>query len=270
MECHCEITDMNDNSNDDDSDSNSNNNNNNAGPADHPLTLERISSIRMSLSLGAPVLDDSEGYHEYVSKSNDRYQSVTTMLGRTKPAKDRASLQRWKDGEPAHDYIARNAARIGTESHALIEDFLRKQHGSGGRPAEKLPRPSLLAKAHLDNLKPYLQKITDVIATEQPLKSDTMRLAGTADCIARYDGVLSIIDFKTKRSEQRAAYMTDYFIQTACYARMFGEMTGQKITQGVILASTEANTRHHYVISTAAYEDDLDRRLDLYRGQRDT
>ena len=250
--------------NDDSNGNDDSNDNNNAGPAGHPLTLERISSIRIKLSQTAPALDDSEGYHVYVSKGNDRYPSVTTMLSRTRSKEARASLQRWKDGEPAHDYIMRNAAKIGTESHALIEDFLKRQYNTGNNPVKKLPKPSLLAQAHLANLQPYLQKITVIIATEQPLMSYRMRLAGTADCIGMYDGVLSIIDFKTKRSEQKISYMDDYFLQANCYARMFEEMTGQKITQGVILASTEVNTRHEYIRKNTDTDEVLDKRLYEY------
>ena len=48
-----------------------------------------------------------------------------------------------------------------------------------------------------------------------------MKLAGTSDCVATYDGELSIIDYKTKRSNQREEWMTDHFIQGTAYAQMF-------------------------------------------------
>ena len=38
-----------------------------------------------------------------------------------------------------------------------------------------------------------------------------MKLAGMSDCIGKYDGELSIIDYKTKRSNQQEEWMTDSF-----------------------------------------------------------
>ena len=66
-----------------------------------------------------------------------------------------------------------------------------------------------------------------------------MKLAGTSDCIATYDGELSIIDYKTKRSNQREEWMTDHFIQGTAYAQMFKELTGIQVKQVVILVSSE-------------------------------
>jgi hypothetical protein len=75
--------------------------------------------------------------------------------------------------------------------------------------------------AHFNNLIPFLQKINDIHGTELRLYSNKMKLAGTSDCIAKYDGELSIIDYKTKRSNQQEEWMTDHFIQGTAYSEMF-------------------------------------------------
>ena len=64
-------------------------------------------------------------------------------------------------------------------------------------------------------------------------------MAGRVDCIAEYNGVPSIIDFKTSRSERSDDWNLDYYIQTSAYAEMFEERTGTPIEQIVILVVTE-------------------------------
>ena len=44
---------------------------------------------------------------------------------------------------------------------------------------------------------------------------------GRVDCIAEYNGVPSIIDFKTSKSERNDDWNLDYYIQASAYAEMF-------------------------------------------------
>ena len=48
-----------------------------------------------------------------------------------------------------------------------------------------------------------MQKIDNIYAQECGLYSDKYKVAGRVDCIAEYDGILSIIDFKTSTSERK-------------------------------------------------------------------
>jgi len=91
-----------------------------------------------------------------------------------------------------------------------------------------------------------------------------MKLAGTADCIAGYNGKLSIIDYKTKRSKQREEWMTDYFLQTTAYAKMWKEITGQHIEQLVILVSSEQDTFQEFISQPQKHYNMLDQRLTLF------
>ena len=69
------------------------------------------------------------------------------------------------------------------------------------------------------------------------LHSDILRVAGTVDCIAEYNGVLSVIDFKTSRKPKREEWIEDYFIQAFFYSAAFFEMTGALPEQIVILVA---------------------------------
>ena len=96
------------------------------------------------------------------------------------------------------------------------------------------------------------------------MHSDNMLLAGTADCIAEYNGILSVIDYKTKRSDQKEEWLTDYFIQCTAYAIMFKELTGIEVNQIVILVSSEKNTRAEFIKDPNDFKDQLKERLELF------
>jgi len=204
------------------------------------------------------ILDDSTGAHIYTTPEGVKLRSVTTMLNKTKATKDKKQLTAWRDrvGKPVAQYIINTAAIIGTETHRLNENYINMERDSCNY--------SLLSYAHHEKFIPYLNKIKDVFGVEPKLFSSEMGLAGTADLVAEYDGKLSIIDYKTKRSKQKKEWMIDYFIQTTAYAKMWEELTGQPIEQLVILASSEQNTLQEFISEPANYYNALAQRLILF------
>ena len=104
--------------------------------------------------------------------------------------------------------------------------------------------------------------ITDVYAQEICLYSDKYRVAGRADCIANYQHQLSVIDFKTSTNERKDSYNENYYIQTAAYASMFEEITGQPINQIVILVVTENGTVQEFIKDKKDYIPLLEETLD--------
>ena len=197
--------------------------------------------------------DDS---HYYQTPTGDVFPSITTILQKTMSAEKQESLQSWKDQETAAQYITEESAIIGTQTHKLIENHL-----NGITQTDEV---RLLSVAHFNNLLPFIQKINDIHGTELRLYSNEMKLAGMSDCIAKYDGELSIIDYKTKRSNQQEEWMTDHFIQGAAYAAMFKELSGIEVKQVVILVSSEKNTRMEFVKNTEEYKDLLTQRLNQF------
>ena len=201
-------------------------------------------------------LIERDNAHFYQTPTGEIYPSITTILHETMSIEKKEGLQNWKDQEIAADYITQEAATIGTETHQLIENYIND--------VRQTDEVRLLSVAHFNNLIPFLQKINDVHGTELRLYSNTMKLAGTSDCIAKYDGELSIIDYKTKRSNQKEEWMTDHFIQGTAYAQMFKELTGIEIKQVVILVSSEKNSRMEFVKNTSDYKKLLTQRLNQY------
>ena len=62
-----------------------------------------------------------------------------------------------------------------------------------------------------------------------------LSVAGTVDCVAEYNGKLSVIDFKTSKKTKKEEWIDDYFIQAFFYAAAFFEMTGAIPEQIIIL-----------------------------------
>ncbi len=117
---------------------------------------------------------------------------------------------------------------------------------------------------HYDNLYKYIKKINNIAGIELILYSKSLNIAGTADCVAEYDGVLSIIDYKTKRSPQRVEWLEDPFIQATAYSVMFEELTGTKVPQIVILVSDEKGGSAEFVKNPENYKEKLLTRIRLY------
>lgn len=201
-------------------------------------------------------LIEKDDGHYYQTPSGAIYPSITTILQKTQTLEKQQSLQNWREQEIASDYITREASIVGSETHKLIENYL-----NGEEIFEKL---RLLSEAHFNNLLPFVNKINDIHGIELRLYSDKMKLAGTSDCIAKYDGTLSIIDYKTKRSNQKEEWLTDYFIQATSYGIMFKELTGIKVEKIVILVSSEKNTRMEFIKNPDDYLDLLEQRIDQY------
>ena len=215
------------------------------------------SHYKAMLESHAPVLLDRDDGHWYQPPiAGNVYPSISTVLSATMPASKREGLAAWKAGEPAHRYITDTAKSVGLQLHQIIEDHLR-----GNLSLEQF---DLLPAAHFHNLETYLGKISDVVCIEQRMYSQKMRVAGTTDLIAEYDGVLSVIDYKTKRKPQTDGYMYEYYLQTACYAQMFKEITGRDIGQLVILVSSEKNTRQEFIKPCDEYVEPMLERLEQY------
>jgi len=167
----------------------------------------------------------------YVTPEGKLFPSITTVLN----VRKREGLAEWRKrvGEDVANYISRTAATRGTKVHQMCEDFLNNHE------VEKDNR-EFLPYCLFQQLKPHLEeKVNNIYAQECGLWSDKYQVAGRVDCIAEYNGVPSIIDFKTSRSSRNDEYNESYYIQASAYAEMFEERTGTSIDQIVILVVTE-------------------------------
>ena len=88
---------------------------------------------------------------------------------------------------------------------------------------------------------------------ESALWSDDIFIAGRVDCVAEYDGKLSIIDFKGSTKEKKESYIQGYFEQTTLYSIMYREVYGENISNIVIMITAEDGSSQIYQKSPREY-----------------
>ena len=174
------------------------------------------------------------------------YPSITTVLGIQK----KAQLQEWRDkiGEKVANWEMGRAARRGKATHLLIEQYIK-----GLTPSERGVLPLGLFRL----IKPYVDQIDNIHCLETIMYSKKLTIAGQVDCIAEYNGKLSVIDFKTANKERKEDWIENYFLQTTAYAIMYEEIFGKPIEQIVILLAAEDGTVQSYTRDKKDYQDKL-------------
>ena len=191
------------------------------------------------------------GKRWYKIPNGELYPSVTTVTGWEK----RAFFAEWRKNNPEESKLALSR---GTSFHTLVEDYLNNDekflHGHSSDCMQMFEQ----FKSLLDG------KISNIRAQEVPLYSNTLRLAGRVDCVADYDGTLSIIDFKTSKAEKKEEWVESYFAQATAYAIMWKEMTGETIDQIVILISSMDGSSQEFVKKPVKYVPVLKKMIDGY------
>ena len=188
----------------------------------------------------------TDGVRLYETPEGNKYPSITTVLS----VRNKKGLFEWRKrvGEDVANYVARKAATRGTHVHHMCEDYLNNDFD------EEKHKKKFLPYVLFNQLKEsVLQKIDNIYAQECGLYSDKYKVAGRVDCIAEYDGKLSIIDFKTSSKERSDAWNESYYIQASAYAEMFEERTGIAIDQICILVVTEDGIVQDFVKNKAEY-----------------
>jgi len=171
---------------------------------------------------------EKNGIRYYVTPDGNHYPSITSVLAQ----QENLGLEAWKAkvGEKEAKRISQDSARIGTAVHQMAEFYLSNY-------IIKLKDEDKKIVDTFNRLRFLLGNINNIVGLEIPLFSDLLRVAGTTDCIAEYNGKLSIIDFKTSRRPKKEEWIDDYYMQTFAYKLMFEEMTGIEIQQIVILVA---------------------------------
>ena len=174
------------------------------------------------------------------------YPSITTVLGIRKTEQ----LNGWREkiGENVANWEMGRAARRGKSFHTLVEQYIK-----GETPSIRDVLPLGLFKL----LKPYIDQIDNIHLLEAIMYSKKLTVAGQVDCVAEYNGKLSVIDFKTANKERQESWIDNYFLQTTAYAHMYEETFGTPIEQIVILIASEDGTTQAFIKNKADYEKEL-------------
>jgi genome maintenance exonuclease 1 len=186
-----------------------------------PLELGYSDLISETLSSG----------RKYITPDGARLPSITTVLS----ILSEESIQAWRKrvGDEEANRISSRASKRGTAVHSIVEKYINNEEdfdkGFG-----------LDIVQSFKNLQPILDnRIGRVYGQELALYSKFLGVAGRCDCIAEFDGVLSIIDFKTSKRLKKKDDITSYFIQEAAYSIMYEERTGKPITNLVTIMDVD-------------------------------
>ena len=165
------------------------------------------------------------GSRVYETPDGSYYPSVTTITGQM----NKKAINEWRArvGEKVANQITKQASARGTSIHKLCEHYIL------GTMDDVKIMPS--NKEMFSSMANHLAKtIGKVYAVEGFLYSDFLRAAGQVDMIAEYNGVLSVVDFKTSKKKKNPDWIENYFVQEAAYSFMFEERTqlhvGQLVT----------------------------------------
>lgn len=175
----------------------------------------------------------------YNTPDGNRYPSVTTILSEL----SKAGIVAWRErvGAEEANRISTQASTRGTKIHQICEDYLNNKpdYLDGQMPANVFT---------FKQIQPILDQYVDNIQyLEAPLYSDFLKTAGRVDCIAEFDGKLSIIDFKTSRKPKEKEWISNYFMQASCYAVMYEERTEIPVSRTVVIIAVDGSEPQVFV-----------------------
>ena len=187
-----------------------------------------------------------KGKYRFYDINGKNYPSITTVLGIRKSE----ALKGWREkiGENVANWEMGRAARRGKSTHNLVEEYIK-----GETPSERSVLPLGLFKL----LKPYVDQINNVHLLETIMYSKQLTLAGQVDCVAEYNGKLSVIDFKTANKFREEAWVQNYFQQCTAYAIMYEELFCKPIEQIVVLIASEDGTSQAFIKEKKDFVADL-------------
>ena len=168
-----------------------------------------------------------DGARLYETPSGRAYPSITTVTGLLK----RQAIQEWRErvGAEEANKISGRASSRGTRVHSLCENYLSNLEVT----------PNYLDHEMWTGITPLLDRINNIHALETKLYSDHLEVAGTVDCIAEFDGKLSVIDFKTSSRVKSHDDIHDYYMQCSAYAVAFEERTNLPVSQLLIVMAVD-------------------------------
>ena len=189
---------------------------------------------------------DGKRFYEHL-ETKEAYPSITSVLS----IRQKEGLLKWRKnvGEEVANHVMVQAANRGTAVHNMVEDYLNNVDLEQVDKYKKQFLPRMMFNV----LKPELSKINNIRLQEAQMFSSDYTVAGRCDCVAEYDGVLSIIDFKTSTKEKNEDWIENYFIQGAAYSEMYKEHFGEEVTQVVILITTEEGTTQVFTKNKVDY-----------------
>lgn len=151
-----------------------------------------------------------DGRSYFVDAGGKRLPSVSSILNATKPEEDRKALRQWRQrmGQAKAQRITGQASRRGTQTHHYLRHYLL---------GETVACPDA-AQPYWESLKAVMPAIDDVRLVEGAVFHYDLGYAGRIDCIASYQGIPCVLDWKTSdRPKESVQRLYDNPLQLAAY-----------------------------------------------------
>jgi len=184
---------------------------------DTPVSIPKLTS------------QNKDGFR-YYSVDGKLYPSVTSVLSIL--SKD--GIRAWRDsiGHDVANFESNRASTRGTHFHKICEHYLCNKNISNFKK-------KVLPYGLFSLVKNEIDRIDNIHGLEKTLYSHNLKLAGRVDCVAEFDDVLSIIDFKSANKEKSPQILENHLLQETAYAIMWSEIADSPIEQIVTIVACE-------------------------------
>ena len=188
----------------------------------------------------------------YTCPDGKAVPSVTTILDKTKPEKNRKALENWRKavGEKKAKAITTEAANRGTRMHTYLENYVLgeelKETVSNPYAQQSLDMAKIVIKEGLKNVDEYW-------GTEVALYHPEI-YAGTTDLVGVHGGDDAILDFKQTNKPKKREWVEDYFLQLCAYAEAHNKVYGTKIRKGVVLMCSKDFQYQEFIIEGEEFD----------------
>ncbi|XP_028324473.1 mitochondrial genome maintenance exonuclease 1 [Gouania willdenowi] len=204
--------------------------------------------------------------------------SVTRILQQTLSPEQIFYLDRWKKrmiaelGEEGFRLYSQRLFSQGKRFHLAVEktitaDETKKDEGLSEYPAD--------VQGYMRSISHILEDVSAVRAIESTVQHDTLDYLGVVDCVARYRGVLCVIDWKT--SEKPKPFLSNTYdnpCQVAAYAGALNndENYNYQVNCGlIVVAYKDGSPAHAHQLNSELMSDYWNSwllRLEDYKEQR--
>jgi len=168
----------------------------------------------------------------YITPTGERLRSVTTILG---DKLDKTWLIEWRRrvGLREAKRISEAATKRGSIIHGICERYVSND-------PDYLKDVMPIHKATFMPIKNLLDEhVDDVYGIEIPLYSTTLKTAGRTDLIAKYNGIPTIIDYKTSKKVKTEGQILSYFLQSTVYSMMFERTYNINVPQIAVVITVD-------------------------------
>lgn len=186
--------------------------------------------------------------------------SVTRILQQTLSREQIFFLERWKRkmiaqlGEEGFKEYSQNLFSQGQLFHSAVEDTLISDATSMDKESSEKAEFQPDVQGYMESISHVLADVSAVRATESTVQHAELNYLGIVDCVARYRGVLCLIDWKT--SEKPKPFLSNTFdnpIQVAAYAGALNSDGNYKyqVENGlIVVAYKDGSPAHAHQLSS--------------------